>query len=115
MPIVSDPLLLRQAFYSDGEWHQGGREVIEVTNPAGGTCAGKPCWKATGVKGYKYSDKALTPDGTLVEANRAPREAAGIQPDDVLGRKFWEARWWSVSPATQAERSCLHCPRACMR
>ncbi|MCC6847414.1 MAG: hypothetical protein IT294_02845 [Deltaproteobacteria bacterium] len=37
---------------------------IEATNPAGGTCAGKPCWKATGVKGFKYSDKELTPDGT---------------------------------------------------
>ena len=45
----------------------------------------------------------LTPDGTLVEANRAPLEAAGIQPDDVLGRKFWEARWWSVSPETQEQ------------
>ncbi len=37
---------------------------IEVTNPAGGTCAGKPCWKASGTSGYKYSDKELTPDGT---------------------------------------------------
>ncbi len=36
---------------------------IEVTNPAGGTCAGKPCWKATGLTGFKYSDKELTPDG----------------------------------------------------
>jgi cysteine-rich repeat protein len=37
---------------------------IEATNPAGGTCAGKPCWKASGSTGYKYNDKALTPDGT---------------------------------------------------
>jgi hypothetical protein len=36
---------------------------VEVTNPAGGLCAGKPCWKATGTKGYKYSDKELSPDG----------------------------------------------------
>jgi cysteine-rich repeat protein len=36
---------------------------VEITNPAGGLCAGKPCWKATGVKGFKYSDKELTPDG----------------------------------------------------
>ncbi len=37
---------------------------IEVTTPAGGTCAGKPCWKPTGLTGFKYSDKELTPDGT---------------------------------------------------
>lgn len=36
---------------------------MEVTNPAGGTCAGKPCWKPTGLTGFKYSDKDLTPDG----------------------------------------------------
>ena len=31
--------------------------------PAGGTCAGKPCWKPIGAKGFLYSDKALTPTG----------------------------------------------------
>jgi cysteine-rich repeat protein len=36
---------------------------ISVTNPPGGTCAGKPCWKPTGLTGFKYSDKDLTPDG----------------------------------------------------
>lgn len=36
---------------------------FEITNPAGGTCGGKPCWKASGSKGYQYKDKDLTPDG----------------------------------------------------
>ncbi len=30
--------------------------------PAGGTCAGKPCWKATAT-GFKYTNKDLTPNG----------------------------------------------------
>jgi hypothetical protein len=30
--------------------------------PAGGTCSGKPCWKAT-ASGFKYTDKALVADG----------------------------------------------------
>jgi cysteine-rich repeat protein len=38
---------------------------LEITHPAGGTCAGKPCWKQTGTKGYAYKDKELTPDGGL--------------------------------------------------
>lgn len=43
----------------------------------------------------------LTPDGRLIEANRAPLEAAGISLDQVAGRPFWEAYWWSYSPALQ--------------
>ncbi len=30
---------------------------------AGDTCAGKPCWKVRGTKGYKYADKDNTSDG----------------------------------------------------
>lgn len=37
----------------------------------------------------------LTPDGVLVEANRAPLEAADLVPDDVIGRPFWDCYWWS--------------------
>jgi PAS domain S-box-containing protein len=36
-------------------------------------------------------------DGTLIEANRAPLEAAGITIDDVRGRKFWDCYWWDYS------------------
>jgi PAS domain S-box-containing protein len=45
----------------------------------------------------------LTPDGTLIEANRAPLEAAGITLEDVKGKPFHEAYWWSYSPQVQAE------------
>lgn len=44
----------------------------------------------------------LTPDGTLVEANRAPLLAAGIELEDVVGRPFWDTYWWSHDPALQA-------------
>lgn len=42
--------------------------VFEATAPAGGTCAGKPCWTLTETKaGYK--DKEATPDGlTKIQA-----------------------------------------------
>jgi hypothetical protein len=40
--------------------------VLSAQAPAGGTCDGKPCWKATGsLSAYKYKDKELTPDGLL--------------------------------------------------
>jgi PAS domain S-box-containing protein len=45
----------------------------------------------------------VTPDGTLVEANRAPLEAAGIKLEDVKGKPFDQAYWWSHSPEVQAE------------
>ena len=31
--------------------------------PAGGSCRGKPCWKALGTSGFKYADHDRTPDG----------------------------------------------------
>ncbi|HVE56046.1 MAG TPA: PAS domain S-box protein [Pyrinomonadaceae bacterium] len=43
-----------------------------------------------------------TPDGTLVEVNRAPLEAAGVNVEDVLGKKTWETVW--VSHSTQVQR-----------
>lgn len=32
--------------------------VMQIAVPPGGTCAGKPCWKALKTKGWKYKDKA---------------------------------------------------------
>ena len=44
----------------------------------------------------------LTPNGTLVEANRAALQAAGLRPEDVLGLPFEQTYWWSYSPDVQA-------------
>ena len=42
-------------------------------------------------------------EGVLLEANRAPLEAAGIEAADVLGKPFWDAYWWSHSAGVQAQ------------
>jgi cysteine-rich repeat protein len=36
---------------------------LEVAVPAGGTCGTKACWRQNGLKGFKYKDPELTPDG----------------------------------------------------
>ncbi|MBI5521494.1 MAG: PAS domain S-box protein [Desulfarculus sp.] len=36
----------------------------------------------------------LAPDGKVLEANRAALEFAGLQLEDVIGRYFWDTRWW---------------------
>lgn len=41
----------------------------------------------------------LAPDGTVIEANRAPLEAAGIALADVRGKKIWDTYWWSHDEA----------------
>jgi PAS domain S-box-containing protein len=41
----------------------------------------------------------LDPAGTLIEANRAPLEAAGLLRDDVIGRAFWDCDWWNYDSA----------------
>lgn len=43
----------------------------------------------------------LETDGTLVEANRTALTAANLMPEDVIGRPFWDAYWWSWSPEVQ--------------
>jgi PAS domain S-box-containing protein len=39
----------------------------------------------------------LTPEGILVEVNHSPLAAAGLKPEDVLGKPFDETPWWSAS------------------
>ncbi len=45
----------------------------------------------------------LEPDGTVIEANRAPLEAAGLTIDDVRGKKFWDCFWWGYDDGISAE------------
>ena len=45
----------------------------------------------------------LLPDGTLIETNQAPLDAAGIGMDAVLGRKFWDCHWWNYDPGVQGQ------------
>ncbi len=44
-----------------------------------------------------------TPGGTLIEVNRAPLEAAGVAADDVLGKPFWDAYWWSYDERVRSQ------------
>jgi hypothetical protein len=37
--------------------------VMEANAPAGGTCAGRPCWVKRDGRRYKYVDHDQTPDG----------------------------------------------------
>lgn len=39
----------------------------------------------------------ISPDGTLLEANRLSLNATGYTDADVLGKRFWECPWWARS------------------
>jgi PAS domain S-box-containing protein len=39
----------------------------------------------------------LTTDGLVVEMNRSPLDAAGLEASDVMGKPFAETYWWSHS------------------
>ncbi|MDD5634174.1 MAG: PAS domain S-box protein [Candidatus Omnitrophica bacterium] len=43
----------------------------------------------------------MTPDGILIEVNRAAMAFAGIEEKNVLNKPFWEAPWWTHSPELQ--------------
>ena len=45
----------------------------------------------------------LTPQGILLEANQTALVFGGLAKEDVINRPFWEAKWWTISPATQEQ------------
>jgi PAS domain S-box-containing protein len=45
----------------------------------------------------------MTPQGILIEANRPALEAAGLKPEDVLGKPFEETYWWTYSREVQEQ------------
>ena len=50
----------------------------------------------------------LSPEGILLEANRASLEFAGSQRADVIGRLFWETVWFEHTPgAREAVRDAV--------
>ena len=55
----------------------------------------------------------LSLDGHVDYANRAPLDAAGLALEDVAGKPFWEAPWWSYDPAIQAQlKAAIEAARA---
>jgi PAS domain S-box-containing protein len=50
----------------------------------------------------------LDTDGITLEINRAALEGAGIRFEEIQGKPFWEAHWWSFSKETQdAQRELI--------
>ena len=45
----------------------------------------------------------LDVEGTLLEANETALAFAGLRPQDVIGKPFWETPWWTHSPALQKQ------------
>jgi PAS domain S-box-containing protein len=43
----------------------------------------------------------LKPDGTLLEINQAALDFSGQKLEEILGRPFWEVRWWTLSSRHQ--------------
>ncbi|HET9906940.1 MAG TPA: PAS domain S-box protein, partial [Anaerolineales bacterium] len=49
---------------------------------------------------YEYIG-LLSPEGTLLEANRAALEFDHNTREEVIGRPFWETPWWAYTPGAQ--------------
>ena len=45
----------------------------------------------------------LSPEGILLEGNRAGFEAGGVAREDAIGKPFWDTYWWSHSPEVQQQ------------
>ena len=50
----------------------------------------------------------LSPDGTLLDANRSALELIGANKHDLIGKKFWDTPWWCNDPTGQEKlRHCI--------
>ena len=45
----------------------------------------------------------LSRDGAVLEANRTALQFAGLRPEDVIGKPFWETPWWTHSAPLQEQ------------
>ncbi|MBC1240498.1 PAS domain S-box protein [Nostoc sp. 2RC] len=45
----------------------------------------------------------LQTNGIVLEVNQTSLDFAGITREEVVGQLFWEAKWWTISPDTQAQ------------
>ncbi|QMS90530.1 PAS domain S-box protein [Nostoc edaphicum CCNP1411] len=45
----------------------------------------------------------LEPNGIVLEANQTALDFAGISREEVVGKPFWEAKWWTISLETQEQ------------
>lgn len=43
----------------------------------------------------------LNPEGILLEVNQRALDAADLQPEEVIGKPFWETYWWGACPITR--------------
>ena len=44
----------------------------------------------------------LDAEGRMLMANKTALDFAGVTEDDVIGRYFWDTKWWSFDPELQA-------------
>ncbi|MBN3889281.1 MAG: PAS domain S-box protein [Nostoc sp. JL31] len=45
----------------------------------------------------------LQPNGIVLEINQTALDFAGINREEVVGKPFWEAKWWTISLNTQEQ------------
>ncbi|MEH2206213.1 MAG: PAS domain S-box protein [Nostoc sp.] len=45
----------------------------------------------------------LQPNGIVLEVNQTALDFAGINREEVVGKPFWEAKWWTISLETQEQ------------
>jgi len=53
----------------------------------------------------------LLPDGTLTFANSTPLKLAGLNQEDVIGKKLWDCHWFSYDPFVK-EQIAHDCQKA---
>jgi len=78
------------------------RQVIELQQREQALRETQQRWGAI-FEGTFHFMGLLSPTGTVVEANQTLLTSSGIAASEIVGRPFWEARWWQNSTETQEQ------------
>lgn len=82
-------------------------------DPAGAGRTGDPTPRETPRRFRAAFDRSvqflalLSPDGTVLEANRTALGLIGAEREDVVGRRFWETRWWNGDETRERLRAAI--------
>ena len=61
----------------------------------------RPAFAASSIR-RSSSSGLLRPDGTVLEINQTALSFAGLDSRDVIGKPFWETRWWGQCEDSRA-------------
>lgn len=85
----------------DGEWVVFIRDITELKKSRKLLYRNEQKLRAMVDNTYQFSG-LLDPEGRMLMANKTAMDFAGVTEEELLGRYFWDTKWWNFDPQIRA-------------